>query len=126
MAYTVYWDDEAHTIVRWDQHGEVTVEHFREAEKQTHAMAATIEGSFDMLVDGTGAKVARFPISELQRAFREASPKQNLTVFVTDDAFARALVNIVKYTRLPITRRIFFVRTVEEARKLIADRRATR
>jgi hypothetical protein len=124
MSYTVYWDDDAHTIIRWDLRAEMSVTEFRQADAQTHALAATIPHRFDLLIDGTGANVRSFPITEMQRAFRDASPKQNLTVIVSRNAFTRALVGVVQRMGLPITKRLVFVATVDEARAYIHARRA--
>jgi hypothetical protein len=124
MQFKVYWDDNARTILRWDQQGDFSIEDFRQTYAYSHQVVAANNAPFDVIINGEGGRMPRFPISEIQNAFRNASPHHGMTIFVTTEPFARAMLGVLQKTGLPITKRIAFVKTVDEARTLIATRRA--
>lgn len=123
MPITVVWDDDEHTILRWDQESDFSVEEFREAYRLSHEMVAEIPGNYDLIITGSGGKMPVFPLSEMHRAFKNASPKQDLTLFVITDPIARGMIGMLQKMPMPIAKRIAFARSLEHARQIIADRR---
>lgn len=124
MSFNVYWDDDARTILRWDQTGETTVASFRAAYKQSHELTAAIDHQFDLIIIGTH-DMPRFPISEMQNAFRNASPKQNMTIIISHNLLSRAIVGVLQKMGLGVTKRITLAANLDEARAFIATRRLT-
>lgn len=124
MGFEVSWDDDEHTILRWDMIGSFNVEEFRAAYQKSHEMVAEIEGKFDFVVVGDG-RFPKFPLSELKHAHMNQSPKQDTLYVVTSDALAKATLGILQKMRLPGADKIKFVSTIDEAREIIARRRAT-
>jgi hypothetical protein len=126
MGFEVSWDDEERTILRWDQTSPgFTVEEFRAAYQKSHEMVAEIDGTFDFVVVGQG-RFPKFPLSELKYAHVNQSPKQDTLYVVTTDLMAKAILGMLHTMRLPRAEKIKFVSTLQEAREMIAKRRATK
>ena len=121
MSFTVYWVDDAQTILCWQQTAPATVESFRSAFRLSHEMVADHNHTFHLVIDGTG-ELRGLPIGEIQNAFRNASPKQELTIIINQDVLTRAIIGVFQKMRLPLTDRITFARDMDDARCLIARR----
>ena len=121
MSFTVYWVDDTQTLLCWRQTAPATVETFRSAFRLSHEMVADLDHTFHLVIEGTG-ELKGLPLGEIQNAFRNASPKQGLTIIINQDVLTRAIMGVFQKMRLPLTERITFARDMDDARSLIARR----
>lgn len=123
MPITVYWETIAPNIIRWDFYDPWTLEEFWQAYYQSHDMVRDHDGLVDFLLNGNQTKPPAFPLAEFQRAFREASPKQNTMVIINENSFIRSLMQVLQRLRVRNTDKLYFARSIEEAHAVILGKR---
>jgi hypothetical protein len=123
MGIDVSWDSTVPNLMRWDFSDPWTLDDFWKAYWLSHEMVADIDGMFDMILLGNRTNPPSFPLAEFQRAFRQASPKQNHVFIINESAFVRSILQVLQRLRVPKTDKIFFVRTEDEAYTLLQQKR---
>lgn len=124
MPMTVYWEDAAKTVQRWDLSGHWTPQELYEANTQSHEMIAEIDHEFIILVDAREATPPKQPLVHLRRVFENASPQLNMTIIVSSNVFVSQILNVLSRARIPHTERerLLFTASMDRARDAIAQR----
>ena len=123
MGIDVSWDTQTPNLLRWDFYDTWTLEDFWDVVAKSHDMVEEIDGTFDMLLNGNNTPTPALPMATFQRAFRQASPKQNIVVIVNENPLVRSLIQVLQRLRIPKTEKVFFVRSVDEGLALITNKR---
>src|SRR5688572_11443316 len=103
MGIDVSWDPTAPNLLRWDFSGAWTLDDFWDVVAESHDMVEEIDGTFDMVLNGNNTPTPALPLAAFQRAFRQASPKQNLVVIVNESPLVRSLMQVLQRLRVPKT-----------------------
>jgi hypothetical protein len=127
MPMHVYWDDEAHTIIRTEGEGAWTWDEFHRTMDEVIRMMRMVNHRVDLInLRLPGAKTPEgSAMPHFQRAMRTMPANLGLNVQVSTSAFGRLMVAL--FTRLYGSRpggRVVMVASLEEARAKIAEDRA--
>ena len=127
MPIKVEWDDEAHTIIRETYSGTWTIEDNRAERQQVLSMLDGDGPVVDMIVELDNM---RFPasivghFSELGRSPASRHPRLGVFALIGLGSFENMLFQIFSKVYEVQARRLLVAGSLDEARKLIADRRA--
>lgn len=127
MPVEAHWDNDAHTVIRYEVYGHWTVEEFWVAYEQGRAMINSVEHRVDFIqiaMDelATGYVPSNY-LSTLSSMYRNAHPRAGRTIGVpiprgrSSQVWVRILTNVVPQIR----QRVDFADTLEEARAKLAE-----
>jgi len=132
MGIDVIWDNEAKTIIRYVYDGRWTWEDFDKARALAVQLEDTVPHQVDAIVDVQKSSV--LPTGTITRA-REVggtapvlNPKEGISVIVGAGAFVRSIYDVLRkvYPELIRRRGLFFAKSLDEARAIIAQHVAQR
>src|SRR5215813_9922042 len=96
MPINVFWDDDAKTIIRSEGEGAWTWEEFHQGLAKIVEMMNSVPHRVDLIhasrPDSRRPSGSGMP--HYQRAARLMPPNAGMSIFVTSNAFGRAIVNI--------------------------------
>jgi len=122
----VVWDNDEKTIVRWEFKGAWTWDEWYEATRYVLEMRATVmdhpcvPAIFDLKHSGN------VPMGALPhaRTAMEMMDPRDYVIITNSSGFVRSLTEIFRHLNREFAEKVFVARTVEEARSIIAQRRA--
>lgn len=122
MPVQVIWDDEAHTILRQIYTGHLKLSDYMEASDEVGRMAKTVSHTVHSIMDRTGIiSTPNVLLPALRYANNNLPPNIGIRVVVKGSTFTRLLVDIGRRAAPRVSKQVFFVDTVQEARTLIAQ-----
>ena len=121
MAIHLFWDNEAHTVLRHVYAGTISLDEFRRAVDESAARLSEVEHIVHIILDMTDmvSKANIQLLSGLSYANAHVPPNQGLLVLVTTDTFLRSLSGLVHKIAPRASRNMYFTSTLEEARQFI-------
>ncbi len=124
MPITVNWDDDQQTVIRLDYADPIKAwPEYVEAVRESYALASAKLYRVDII---HAAGRTRMPpgsaLPWLRRASKGIPQNIGLMVAIIDDPFARLIVPLV-YKTLPNSEKLKYVRSLDQARALIANSR---
>ena len=121
MSIELRWEDEGKTIIRWVFSGEFSWEDYEAGDRKLAEMLADINHKFVTIFDLSQMDaMPQYPVSQYPKLIRDVPPGQEYLVIISQNRLVQSLGRI--FTRVYRTN-INFVRTLEEALALIAERR---
>ena len=122
MPVQVIWDDEAHTILRQIYTGHLKLADYLEASDEFGRMAKLVTHTVHSIMDRTGVlSTPGVMLPALRYANNNLPPNIGIRVIVKGSMFTRLLVDIGRRAAPSLTKQVYFVETLEEARNLIAQ-----
>jgi hypothetical protein len=124
MGVRVYWEDEAHTIVRYDFEGKWTWEELYPVYNLAIAMETSAPYRVDIILDMRRSQgVPGNALSHLKNISDKQPANVGLSIFVTESKFLLALYNVGCKFYYKIPQYFQVVSTIEAAREMIASAR---
>lgn len=124
MGIRVYWEDEAHTIVRYDFEGRWTWEELYPVYDEAIAMETSVPYRVDVILDMRRSQgVPGNALSHLKNISDKQPTNIGLSIFVTENKFLLALYSVgcKFYYKIPYYFQV--VPTIEAAHAMIAKSR---
>lgn len=122
MPISVYWDDEAHTIIRRDHIGEWTVAEVEQSTYDIQALSREVQHPFHIIFNFTESRTFPMKILAAAQGVEETiSPYQRLVIAVKMPSYLQALAHIAGRIYPKLAENTFFVDKIETARALIQD-----
>jgi hypothetical protein len=122
MTVQVVWDHEAHTICRQIYSGHLKLNDYIEGTDEFGRMARTVTHTVHSIMDRT--KVISTPgvlLPALRYANNNLPPNLDLRIVVKGSMFTRFIVDIGRRAAPKLAHNVYFVDTVEEAHRIIAQ-----
>lgn len=127
MGIRVCWEDEAHTIVRYDFEGKWTWEELYPVYNQAIAMETSVPYRVDVILDMRRSQgVPGNALSHLKNISDKQPANIGLSIFVTENKFMLALYNVGCKFYYKIPRYFQVVPSIEAAQEMIAKARLQR
>jgi hypothetical protein len=125
MGVKAVWDNEQHTIVRYDLSGKWTWDEFFTAYEDAKMMLAATPYVVHFILNPTdAASRSHLPpgiVSRIGSVGRTRLPNAGITVAVGSSNFVKSLVNTAARLYPRIRKQYQFVETLDEARALLAE-----
>jgi hypothetical protein len=126
MPISLYWDDDARTIIRRDHIGEWTLAEVEQSTYDIETLAKSVQHTFHLIFNFTDSTSFSAKILAAARgADQTILPNQGLVVGVKMAAYLQALAYIAGKAYPKLARNTFYVDTIDAARALIAEYKAT-
>ncbi|GEM_PF-264265 len=123
MGITVVWDNEEKTAIRYDFQGDWSWDDFRAAAMQSGAMTGEVDHPVDLIANMlNSAPLPEGAMFQFNRALRNAPQGRGMFVIVAADSWMKALTTVLD--RAGGGGRFSLAGTLEEAREMVARRRA--
>jgi hypothetical protein len=122
MPVSVYWVDEAQTIIRRDHIGEWTVAEVEQSTYDIEVMSKSMQHTFHLIFNFTDSRT--FPTKVLaaaRGASQSISPYQGLVIAVKMPMYLQALAHIAGRIYPKLAQNTFLVDTIEAAYALIDE-----
>jgi hypothetical protein len=121
MGIELRWEDERKTIIRWIFSGNFTWEDYEEGDRKLHEMIGDIDHTFTTIFDlSQMTAMPQYPVSQYPRLIRDVPAGQEYLIIISLNRLVQSLGRI--FTRV-YRMNIQFVRSLEEALAVIAERR---
>ena len=122
MPVQVVWDDEARTILRQIYSGHLKLNDYIEGTDEFGRMARTVTHTVHSIMDRTGViSTPGVLLPALRYANNNLPPNLDLRVVVKGSMFTRFIVDIGRRAAPKLANNVYFVDTVEEAHRIIAE-----
>jgi hypothetical protein len=123
MPIDVEWDNAEKTIVRQTYGREVTYNDYYDGVKKRFELISSVEHPVDLIIDLRGANPnLKGLVSAGRYASRHVPPNQRFVLLVGANLFIRSLVNTFIKILPKVSDKIYFVATLEEARKFLQEK----
>jgi hypothetical protein len=129
MAVTVEWDNPEHTIVRMEMIGRWTWEEAFAGADQGYDLLDSVDDEVGVIIDfSKSLSIPSNAIPNARNMIQRRHPHTGLTVFVGVNALFLSLWSVFSkvYTLFARKQNSTFAPTLEEARRILAERRASR
>ncbi len=127
MSVQVQWDNDDHTVLRYDVQGHWTWNEFYESFAQARTMLQTVSNTVDFIVNPADFRSRGYipsgMISRVVQLYRSIPPNTGSTVIVGGGDFFRIINNVSRGFYPRIAARYHFTDTLDEARALLAQLR---
>ena len=126
MNISIEWDNEEHTILRYDVHGPWTWDEFYTARQMaSDLMDESPNDLVDAIIDfRSGNFMPRNALSHFQQVARTSNSKAGIAVMVGTTGFIKTLYYLMSRLYSSMEDKMRIAETLEEARALLAKRQS--
>lgn len=123
MPILLDWDNDNKTVLLERYISPWTIEDYFRLVDEEAALMAQVSHPVHVILDGTQSPVApRQMFTGIQYALKKIPPNQGLLVFVRASRVMQMFIEVARQMSPPLRRTSYFVKTVEDARRLIAEK----
>jgi hypothetical protein len=124
MGISVTWDDEEHSVIRFDYQGAWTWNELYDAVRESHLLLDTVNHTVDSIIDlEHSSLLPEHALSRAQNVVKMAHPNQGMTIVVGANTLVRTLLDIYKRIYIKNTPPVLMARSLPEAREAIQRQR---
>lgn len=121
MPITVRWDNDSQTVVYYEFNGKWTWEEYHNAIHSAYELVEKLPYVVNMILDFRHANVMPSnALSIFGRSMKTPPRDFDLAVLVTKSGFIEAIYNVFRRVNGKMAEKLVMVKTVEEARALLA------
>jgi hypothetical protein len=125
MDIQVTWDDSAHTILIWSIHGLWEWDDIYAAAERSALLRQSVDHPVSVIIDVSEAAPLRpDTLRHTRRALGLNPEGREMVVIVGSSHFVESIVEIFRKMNLTLADHVQHTPTVEQARRLIAQRRS--
>jgi hypothetical protein len=127
MPISVKWDNDKKTVVHYEFNGKWTWEEYHSAIQQAYEMVKELPYIVNMILDFRFANVLPSNALSIFGRSMKTPPKEfDLALIVSKSGFIEAIYNVFRRLNGKMAEKLVLVRTIEEARSVLADYDAKR
>lgn len=124
MGITVDWDDPDKTTILYKYTGRWNWDEYAAATRAGLELATSVDYVLDVIADFSATRMLPSnAMSNLRQSWQQRVGNYRTIVLVTHSSFFDALMSVFKRLNSEIANKIYVVKTVDEARLLLKERR---
>jgi hypothetical protein len=124
LSVRASWDNEEHTVVRYDFETHWTWDEFRTASVAAFAMTRTVEHTVDTISNfRPGQSLPPNALFQFRRAMADAPKNRGMNVIVSDSPFIRSMVTTFSRFNKQLGKKLKVVASLDEAREFLSQGR---
>jgi hypothetical protein len=125
MGITVLWDNDEHTVIRYDFEGQWIWSEFFVATGDAFTLTRSVSHTVDSISNFMpGAALPSDALFQFRRAMATAPPNRGVTVIVGGSTLIKTMVIVFGKVNRQLGARLFLADTLDQARTLLSARRS--